>query len=107
MHKRCLLFLALLLGFLPALSAAERKAHIFFMIGESEYNTKATLPEFAKKDLEPKGIVCSFAIAPSDTSNDFPGLETLKEADPLFINFRRPTTSKKNKALIRQHVAAG
>jgi len=107
MHKRCFLFLALLLGFLPALSAAERKPHIVFMIGESEYNTKATLPEFAKKDLEPKGIVCSFAIAPSDTSNDFPGLETLKEADLLFISVRRRTPSKENMALIRQHVAAG
>src|SRR4051812_37074789 len=107
MNKRYFLCLTLLLGLLPALIAAERKPRIVFIIGESEYNTRATLPEFAKKDLEPKGIDCTFAIAPSDTSNDFPGLEGLKDADLLFISVRRRTPSRENMALIRKHVAAG
>ncbi|HEY0456793.1 MAG TPA: ThuA domain-containing protein [Verrucomicrobiae bacterium] len=81
--------------------------HILFMIGESEYDTKTTLPEFAKQELEPRGIRCSFAIAPSDTSNDFPGLEALTNADLLFISVRRRTPSKEQMDLIRKHVAAG
>jgi type 1 glutamine amidotransferase len=89
------------------LCAAEPKPHILFMIGESEYNSKITLPEFAKKELEPRGIRCSFAIAPSDTSNGFPGLEALKDADLLFISVRRRTPTIQQMELIRKHIAAG
>ena len=102
-----ILWAALLVGLLPSLMGAEKAPHIVFMIGESEYDTKTTLPAFAKKELEPRGIRCSFAIAPSDTSNEFPGLEALREADLLFISVRRRAPSRENMALIRKHIADG
>lgn len=87
--------------------SAERPPHILFMIGENEYKTKTTLPDFAKRELEPLGLRCTFAIAPSDTSNDFPGLEALGEADLLFVSVRRRTPTIQHMQLIRRHVAAG
>jgi type 1 glutamine amidotransferase len=93
--------------FSRSLSAAEPKSHIVFMIGENEYDTKTTLPAFAKKELEPRGIRCSFAVAPSDTSNDFPGLDALRDADLLFVSIRRRTPSAEQMALVRKHIEAG
>lgn len=106
--RKAFLLLLVWAGTFPnALPAAERNPHIVFMIGESEYQTKTTLPEFAKKELEPRGIRCSFAMAPSDASNDFPGLEALADADLLFVSVRRRTPTTEQMELIRKHVAAG
>jgi hypothetical protein len=107
MTRRHFLLVAWVLCASRTLWAADSKPHILFMIGESEYDTKTTLPAFAKKELEPKGFQCSFAIAPSDTSNEFPGLEALRDADLLFISVRRRTPTIQEMALIRKHVAAG
>src|SRR4051794_25626149 len=105
--RHSLWFVMLLWLVVPGLSAADHKPKILFPIGESEYNTKTTLPAFAKKELEPKGIECAFAIAPSDTSNEFPGVEALRDADLLFISVRRRAPRTNEMDLIRKHVAAG
>ncbi|HUR45521.1 MAG TPA: ThuA domain-containing protein [Candidatus Saccharimonadales bacterium] len=106
MKRRFFIYCALLIfGVLPSMMGADTRPHIVFMVGESEYNTKTTLPAFAKKELP--GIHCTFAITPSDTSNEFPGLEALRDADLLFISVRRRTPSKENMALIRKHIADG
>lgn len=80
---------------------------IVFMIGEPEYKTETTLPEFAKAELEPLGIQCTFVIADKKDSNEFRGLDALKEADLLFVSVRRATPTKENMALIREHLRAG
>ena len=77
------------------------------MSGESEYDTKTTLPAFAKAELEPRGIRCSFSILPNDSANEFPGLDALKDADLLFISVRRHTPPKAQMEAIHAHVAAG
>jgi putative heme-binding domain-containing protein len=86
-------------------SAAGKK--IVFMIGEPEYDTKTTLPEFAKTELDPLGIQSVFVIADKEKPNDFPGLEALKNADLLFVSVRRSTPTKEQMALIRAHLNAG
>ena len=40
---------------LSTTAVAQRTPHIVFMIGEDEYHTWETLPDFAKRELEPKG----------------------------------------------------
>jgi type 1 glutamine amidotransferase len=107
LNRKHLLLLLWSAFFINVLSGAEPLPQVVFMVGENEYNTKATLPEFAKTELEPRGIRCRFAIAPSDTSNDFPGLEAVKEADLLFVSVRRRTPSVQQMELIRKHIAAG
>jgi len=78
-----------------------------FMIGEAEYDTATTVPEFARAELEARGFRCTFAIAPSDESDEFPGLNQLKTADLLFISVRRHSPAPVQMELIRTHVASG
>ena len=101
------IFHSLLLGGTSAGAAEGLKPHVFFLIGESEYDTKTTLPAFAKAELEPLGIRCSFSILPDDSADEFPGLDALKDAGLLFISVRRHTPPKAQMDAIRAHVAAG
>ncbi|MDR3404073.1 MAG: ThuA domain-containing protein [Chthoniobacter sp.] len=99
----------LLAWFLPAHAAdpASKQSQVFFLIGEPEYDTKTTVPAFAKAELEPRGVKCTFSILPADDSNDFPSIDALKDADLLFISVRRHTPSQAAMAAIRAHIAAG
>jgi type 1 glutamine amidotransferase len=111
MKKHCLILVAALVGLVSASSISEaappREPHVFFLIGESEYDTKTTVPAYAKAELEPRGVRCTFSILPSDESNDFPNIDALKDADLLFISVRRHTPLAAQMATIRAHVAAG
>lgn len=81
---------------------------VVFVIGENEYHTWETLPEFARSELEPRGVDCAFVHAPPrDGSMDFAGYEVIPEADLLFISVRRRTPAGEMLAMIREHVAAG
>ena len=86
---------------------ANRAPHIFFLIGEAEYDTKTTVPAFAKAELEPRGLRCTFSLLPSEESNEFPNIGALKDADLLFVSVRRHTPPTAQMAAIRAHVAAG
>ena len=94
---------------LPARAAdeARKPPHIFFLIGEKEYDTKTTVPAFAKAELEPRGVKCTFSMLPSEESNEFPDIDQLKNADLLFISVRRHTPTQAAMVAIRAHIAAG
>ncbi|MFL5340360.1 MAG: ThuA domain-containing protein [Gemmataceae bacterium] len=81
--------------------------HVVFLIGEDEYHTAETLPEFAKTELEPRGLRCTFLHADAKDKNSFPGLEALKTADLLVVSVRRRLPSPKQLALIREYVESG
>lgn len=85
----------------------QRSARVFFMIGETEYGTATTLPAFAKAELEPRGIQCTFSILPSAEAEEFPNFDALKTADLLFVSVRRHAPPKVQMEAIRAHVAAG
>jgi putative membrane-bound dehydrogenase-like protein len=101
------LFLALLWAAGAHGAEPARAPHVFFLIGEGEYDTKTTVPAFAKAELEPRGVRCTFSILPSEESNTFPNFDALKEADVLFVSVRRHTPPKAQMEAIRAHVAAG
>ena len=88
MRKWCILFL----WFFGALVSAE-KPIVLFVIGEAEYGTRETLPEFAENEL--KEYDCQFIFAKSDDRESpdvhvFPGLkDALGKADLLFLSVRR------------------
>src|SRR5438046_816139 len=87
--------------------AAEPKhnPHIVFMIGEDEYKTWETLPEFAKTDLEPKGFRVTVIQADAKDKNNFPGLvEALRDADLLFISLRRRAPFKEQLDAVKTHL---
>lgn len=99
------LFLALTFAIKPVCAA--EAPHVFFMIGESEYDTAKTLPSFAKAELEPRGIRCTFSILVDEKSEEFPNFDALKDADLLFISVRRHVPPPAQMTAIRAHVAAG
>jgi type 1 glutamine amidotransferase len=102
MIKRLILLTVLLAG------AAFAGPRVVFMIGEDEYHTWETLPDFVAKDLP--GVGCRTTIINADATdkNNFPGLvEALKEADLLFVSVRRRTPPKEQLDAVRAHLAAG
>ena len=88
---RILLALALAATILHPADAL-RAQHVVFMIGEDEYHTWETLPEFARKELEPRGYRVTIVNADTADKNNFPGLiEALRTADLLVLSVRRRT----------------
>lgn len=99
------LFICLLVFVAGSTPAGE--ATVLFMISEPEYQTGTTLPEFAKAELETRGMTCVFAIADQKTPDDFPGLDALPTVDLLVVSVRRQAPHKEQLALVRAHLAAG
>ncbi len=104
-------FMTWTIAFAPVAYSAEpsakRAPHIFFLIGEAEYQTKTTVPAFAQAELEPRGIHCTFSLLPSEESNEFPNLDALKDADVLFVSVRRHTPPQAQMDAIRAFVKSG
>src|ERR1051326_177901 len=92
----------------PAQMPIRNQPYIVFMIGEDEYKTWETLPEFAKTELEPKGFRATIIQADPSDKNNFPGLiEAVRDADLLFISLRRRTPYKEQLEAVRAHLKAG
>jgi type 1 glutamine amidotransferase len=102
---RLLLIMAVTLGW--QLQAAE-PAHIVMMIGEDEYHTWETLPEFAAKDLKAVPYRVTIIQADKEDKNQFPGfVEAVRDADLLFISVRRRTPPVEVINAVRAHLDAG
>ncbi|MEO6788067.1 MAG: hypothetical protein ABI318_18230 [Chthoniobacteraceae bacterium] len=98
----------ILLTFLLATVAFAAEPHVVFMIGEDEYHTWETLPEFAAKDLRAAGYRTTVINASATDRNDFPGLvAALRDADLLFLSVRRRTPPKEQLDAVRAFLAAG
>jgi type 1 glutamine amidotransferase len=105
--KRSLLLAALVLALLPHAARAAAPS-IVIMIGEEEYHTWETLPQFAKSDLEPLGYRVTLVVADAADKNNFPGLvEALRDADLLFLSVRRRTPHAAQLDAVRAYLASG
>jgi nicotinamidase-related amidase/type 1 glutamine amidotransferase len=93
------------LGGEPFRFSKDQRKKAVFLIGEPEYHTAETLPDFARKELASHGIDSEFVMM--SEKNEFPGFEKIKGADLLFISVRRMTPRKELMALIKEHLAAG
>src|SRR5262249_38550573 len=78
-----------------------------FVIGENEYQTEKTLPDFARRELEPLGLRCTFVYADTKNHNEFTGLEAIKSADLVVLSVRRRALPENQLALIRQYLEEG
>ena len=108
MIRHLLLFAVLLPGLSGSSAPVPDSPHVVFMIGEDEYHTWETLPEFAKTDLEPRGYRSTVVHADTADKNSFPGLvEALRTADLLVVSVRRRTPPADQLAAIRAHLDAG
>lgn len=108
MLKYLLVAAALLAGLNFSEVRGADPAHIVFMIGEEEYHTWETLPDFAEKELKAKGYRVDIINADEKDKNNFPGLAAaLKDADLLFLSVRRRTPPKDQLDAVRAYLAAG
>ena len=99
--------LVLLLASIPFVPTF-RSANILFMIGEDEYQTWETLPEFANKDLASRGYRITIVNADPADKNNFPGLvDALQTADLLVLSTRRRTPPPDQMNAVRAYLAAG
>ncbi len=89
------------------ISGEPRPPKAVFVIGEDEYDTKTTLPAFAKAELEPRGVRCAFVHEKAESPGDFAGIEALKDADVLVLSVRRRTPTVAQLAVIREHIESG
>jgi len=94
------------LGGEPFRFAGDRRPQLVFVIGESEYDTRRTLPEWAEQELAWRGLRCLFVHARDNDPNDFAGLEAVHEADLVFLSVRRRAPVKGQLDAIRRHLDA-
>jgi len=107
--RRFLALMVLLTVFvLPRPLRAAAPANIVILIGEDEYKTWETLPEFAKTELEPQGMHVTVIQQDAKDINSFPGLiEALSKADLLLVSTRRRLAPKEQIDAIRGFLNAG
>jgi type 1 glutamine amidotransferase/nicotinamidase-related amidase len=84
-----------------------RRPHVVFVIGEDEYGTHETLPEFARAELNPHGLRCSFVHSNPKEPNDFPAIELVRSADLVVLSVRRRTPSREQLQVVREYLASG
>ena len=89
-------------------SPAAGSANIVFMIGEDEYKTWETLPQFARTELAPRGVHFTIVLEDARRKNHFPGIaEALKTADLLVLSVRRRLPPKDELDAVRAYLNAG
>lgn len=94
------------LGGKPLRFRLDRRPHIVIMIGEQEYLTRVTLPEFARQQLYADYRV-SYVFADAENPNYFHDSDQIADADLLIVSVRRRTPPVAQLKLVRDHIDAG
>src|ERR1044071_2970413 len=91
--RRVLALASIVFAFLgpDELRAGPHAPHVVLLIGEDEYETARTLPNFAAKELAPHGIRWQTVSASKTDPDDFPGIEEISQADLVVLSVRRRT----------------
>ncbi|MGC8642382.1 MAG: ThuA domain-containing protein [Isosphaeraceae bacterium] len=84
----------------------DNRPRAVFLIGDDEYKTEKTLPAFARTELEPAGVRCTFVIADPQTPHDFKGAEALDDADLLVVSARRRAPMDHQMSLIHKYICS-
>ncbi len=84
-----------------------RETVIVFLVGDSEYRTAETVSVWARNELEPLGVRCTYLFDDPTKPFDFPQLATLEKADALFISIKRRGLPPAQMAAIRAFAESG
>ncbi|MDB6039653.1 MAG: hypothetical protein JWM99_3494 [Verrucomicrobiales bacterium] len=86
----------------------DKRKNVAMIIGENEYRTWETLPDFARHELEWRGVNVSYVMASTNVgANEFTNYQAIANADLLLVSVRRRTPPRAMMDLIRAHIAAG
>src|SRR5438876_31592 len=88
------------------ITGEKKPMQVALVIGEDEYKTFESLTEFAKKELEPRGVRVTIIHADKDP-HDFAGMEKLAEADVVLLSVRRRAPSKEQIEALKAYLARG
>lgn len=91
----------------PFRFAEDPRPHIVALVGEDEYKTWETLPNFVATEMEPRGYACTILNADEQDKNHFAGLDALDKADALLVSVRRRPLPEQELARIRKFVESG
>ena len=107
LRSRFLLFTAVAFLSACAAFAADGRKKLVMLIAEHEYETAASLPEFAAKHLAKdfRVVTITGSLAPGE--NAFESVKEIADADVLLVSVRRRTPPKAQLEAIRKHIAAG
>ncbi|MCC7374992.1 MAG: ThuA domain-containing protein [Verrucomicrobiales bacterium] len=84
------------------------RTRVVLLIGEDEYHTWETLPEFARTELEPRGFDVRIVQQDAADKHRFSDLKkALPGADLLLVSVRRRALPKEDLDLVRDHIAQG
>ncbi len=86
--------------------ALDRRPHLVMLIGEAEYETRETLPQFAAMHLSQNYRV-TIAHADANNKNVIVNADAVRTADALLVSVRRRTLPAQQLDLVRTHVASG
>jgi type 1 glutamine amidotransferase/nicotinamidase-related amidase len=90
-------------------NANDTRPHIVFVTADDEYKTEATLPAFARAQLEP-AFRCTFLSSQGNEPpgrHVVPGLEALADADLLVLSMRRRALSVPQMDHLERYLRAG
>ncbi len=93
-------------GGTPYRFPADRRPQVAVVMGEDEYHTDTTLPDFADRMLGDDFRVQT-VFADGRDKHRFPGIDILDESDVLVLSVRRRTLPLKELETIKRFVAAG
>ncbi len=85
----------------------KKSPQVVFVIGEDEYKTNETLPEFAKKELESRGVRVTLVQADPKKPHDFPGMEKLSDVDCVVLSVRRRAPTKEQMEALKVYLNRG
>ena len=99
---------AQVLGGEPFRFQGDKVRRVALVIGENEYRTWETLPEFAREHLGFRGFqIDRVEASEREGDGDFKNWEAIRGADLVVVSVRRRPAPAGMLALIREHVAAG
>jgi type 1 glutamine amidotransferase/nicotinamidase-related amidase len=94
-----------LLGGVPFRFEKDKRPQVVFVIGDDEYKTQITLPQFASDELVKREFHVEYALASETDKNDFPGMNLLRDADVAVISARRRFPTATELAELKRFVA--
>lgn len=95
-----------ILGGEPFRFQHDRRPRLAVLMGDDEYKTEETLPKFAREELG-KDYAVHLIFASDSDRNDFPGMESLAQADAAIISVRRRVLPAEQMAVVRKFVESG
>ncbi len=94
------------LGGQPFRFASDRRPHVVLVLAEDEYETEATLTEFARRHLQ-RDFRLSYVYEDTEDIHSLPGIQDVCDPDVVVLSVRRRILPRDQLAVFRRWIAEG